>query len=214
MSMLFQCPEPTYIGGIVPTTCPIKWDQIQKLVFGRRDDTRFPNAGAFVSEAHWQSLLNALDDSRLVITPYISGFDIPATEPVTQGGNDNTTINGVREIMGGQFVTVPFMMKNVSAATAEELRRIGSETMIQPGVSNIEAWFLATDNNVIYDETATGDKFRGFKIFNLFVPDIASAGLNTNTTYNVTFDLAFGWSQYWALQQMPFNPRDLENPAS
>lgn len=214
MSMLAQCPEPAYIGGIVPTTCPIKWDQIQKLVLGRSSSTRFPNAGAFVSQAHWQALLDAITDQRLVITPYVSGFDIPATEPVAQGGNDNTTINGVREIMGGQFVTVPFMIKNVSAATADELRKIGSETMIQPGVSNIEAFFLATDNNVIYDARESGDEYRGFKIYNLFVPDIASAGLNTNTTYNITFDMAFGWSQYWALQQLPFNPRELENPAS
>jgi hypothetical protein len=212
--MLFNCPERPYLGGIAPTLCPIKWDQIQKLVFGRKDDDRFPNAGSFLSQAHWQALLNATDDSRLVITPYVSGLDIPATEPVTQGGNDNTTVNGVREIMGGQFVTVPMVLKNVSSQTADELRQIASETMIQPGVSNIQAFFLATDNNVIYDETVNRDKYYGFTIYNLFVPDIASAGLNTNTMYNVSFDLAFGWSQYWALQQLPFNPRELENPAS
>jgi len=212
--MLFKCPPGATLSGIAATDCPIKWDQIQKLAFGRKASTRFPNAGAFLSEAHWTSLLTALTDAKIVMTPYISGLDIPASEAITQGGNDNTTIDGVREMMGGQSIIVPFMLKNVSAATANELRLIAAETMIQPGVSNIQAYFLATDNNVIYDEGVTGNDFNGFTVLNLFVPDIASAGLNTNTMYNCSFELRFGWSQYWALQQLPFNPRDLENPAS
>lgn len=214
MSMLFDCPAGPYIGGIVPTNCPIKWDQTQKLMLGRVDPDRFPNAGAFLSQAHWQALMSAMNDSRLVITPYISGFEIPASEAISAGGNDNTTLNGVRELQGGQMVTVPFMLKNVSAETAEELRRIATETQVMPGVSNIEAYFLQSGTNVIYDKTKTGTGFRGFKIFNLFVPDIANAGLNANTTYNITFDLAFGWSQYWGLQELPFDPKELENPAS
>lgn len=214
MSMLFNCPIPTTISGIAATNCPIKWDQVQKLAFGRKDSTRFGSESDFLFEAYWQGLLSATDDSKIVTTPYIAGFDIPASEPVAQGGNDNTTLNGVREIMGGQFITVPFMLKNVSAQTANELRLLASETMVQPGVSNLQAYFFATNNNVIYDEGASGANFDGFTIYNLFVPDIASAGLNTNTMYNITFDLAFGWSQYWAIQQMAWNPRDLENPAS
>jgi hypothetical protein len=214
MSMLFNCPSPTYLGGIVPTDCPIKWDQTQKLVFGRKDSTRFPNAGAFVSEAHWQSLLNALDDSRLVITPYVSGLTIPATEVLSNGGNDNTTLDGVPEVTGVGFATVTCMLKNVSAETADELRKIGSETMIQPGVSNIEVFFLQTADAVVYNKTSSLDGFRGFEVFNLVVTDIGNEGLNSNTMYNVTFNMKGGWSQFWGYQAMPFNPRDLENPTS
>lgn len=214
MSMLFKCPPGTYLGGIAPTDCPIKWDQTQKLVFGRKSANRFPNAGAFISEANWQTLMSAMDDSRLVITPYLSNLVIPPSEVLSQGGNDNTTIDGVREITGVGFVTVTAQLKNISSETANELRLIGTESMIQPGVSNIIAYFLQTSNAVVWDKTQTLDKYEGFEIFNLVLTDIGNEGLNTNTVYNLSFDMKGGWSQYWGYQVLPFNPRDLENPAS
>jgi hypothetical protein len=212
--MLFKCPPGTYLGGIVPTTCPIKWDQTQKLVFGRKYTNRFANAGAFVSQVTWQNLLNAMDDSRLVITPYVSSLVIPPTTVLTKGGNDNTTIDGVPEVNGVGFATVKFQLKNISAETAQELRLLGTETMIQPGVSNIVAYFLQTSDAVVWDKTATGDKYNGFEIFNLVVTDLGNEGLNTNTMYDVQFDMKGGWSQWWGYQVMPFNPRDLSNPSS
>jgi len=214
MSMLFKCPPGTYLGGIAPTDCPIKWDQTQKLVLGRKSAGRFPNAGAFVSESHWQTLLNALNDSRLVITPYLSNLVIPPSEVLSTGGNDNTTINGVREVTGVGFVTVTAMLKNVSAETANELRLIGTESMIQPGVSNIVGYFLQTSNAVVWNKTESGVAYDGFEIFNLVVTDLGNEGLNSNTNYNVSFDLMGGWSQYWGYQVLPFNPRELENPTS
>lgn len=212
--MLFKCPPGTYLGGIAPTTCPIKWDQTQKIVFGRKSTGRFPNAGAFVSQAHWQALFNAIDDSKLVITPYVSNLVIPATEVLSTGGNDNSTVDGVPEVTGIGFAAVTFTLKNVSAETANELRLIGTETMIQPGVSNIVGYFLQTSDAVVWNKTATGAAYEGFEIFNLVVTDAGNEGLNTNTMYNVSFNMKGGWSQYWGYQVLPFNPRDLSNPSS
>ena len=214
MSLLFKCPPGPYLGGIAPTTCPIKWDQTQKLALGRKSTNRFPNAGAFISQAHWQALLNALTDARLVITPYLSNLVIPASEVLSTGGNDNTTIDGVREITGVGFVTVTAQLKNVSAETANELRLIGSESMLSPGVSNLVGYFLQTDNAVVYDKRATLVAFEGFDIYNFVVTDLGNEGLNANTVVNISFDLKGGWSQYWGYQVLPFNPRDLSNPAS
>lgn len=214
MSFLFKCPPGSYLGGIVPTTCPIKWDQTQKLVFGRKVTNRFANAGAFISQVTWQNLLNATDDTRLVITPYVSSFVIPPSTVLTKGGNDNTTIDGVAEVNGVSFTTVKFQLKNISAETAQELRLLGTETMLQPGVSNIVGYFLQTSDAVVWNKTATGDKYDGFEIFNLVVTDIGNEGLNTNTMYDVQFDMKGGWSQWWGYQVLPFNPRDLSNPSS
>ena len=214
MSFLFNCPVGPYLGAIAPTDCPIKWDQTQKMVFGRKDATRFPNAGSFVSQAHWQSLFNVLSDARLVITPYVSSLVVPATEVLTTGGNDNTTIDGVPEVTGVGFATVSMVLKNISAETANEIRLLGTETMIMPGVTNIEGYFLQTSDAVVYNKTATLAAYRGFDIYNLVITDIGNEGLNSNTMYNLTFNVKGGWSQYWGYQVLPFNPRDLENPAS
>jgi hypothetical protein len=214
MSMLFKCPPGTYLGGIVPTECPIKWDQTQKIAFGRKYANRFSSAGVFNSQVGWQALLDAITDARLVITPYVSNLVIPASEVLSQGGNDNTTIDGVREVTGIGFVTVTAQLKNISAETAEEIRLIGTESMIQPGVSNIVGYFLQTGDAVVWNKTSTGTKYDGFEIFNLTLTDIGNEGLNTNTVYNLSFDMKGGWSQWWGYQVLPFNPRDLENPAS
>ena len=214
MSFLFNCPVGPYLGAIAPTDCPIKWDQTQKMVFGRKDATRFPNAGSFVSQAHWQSLFNVLSDARLVITPYVSSLVVPPTEVLTTGGNDNTTIDGVPEVTGVGFATVSMVLKNISAETANEIRLLGTETMIMPGVTNIEGYFLQTSDAVVYNKTATLAAYRGFDIYNLVITDIGNEGLNSNTMYNLTFNVKGGWSQYWGYQVLPFNPRDLENPAS
>jgi hypothetical protein len=210
--MLFNCPPPANLSAITPTNCPIKFGQIQKLAFGRLNPTepRFDaTTSQITAQAIWTALVAASDDSKLVISPYVSGFSIPPTEPVKQGGNDNTTINGLSELMGGQMVLVPFMLKNVSAETAKTLRAIATETMLQPGETNIGAYFLAEGNNVIYDAGGETDKFLPFPIYNLFIPDVASEGYNTNNTYNCSFEMPFGWSEYFKVVKADFNPRAL-----
>lgn len=210
--MLFQCPPPANLAAIPATACPIKFDQIQKIAFGRKNPTtpRFDATDKLITDqAIWSTLVAATDNTKIVISPYVSSLVIPATEAVKQGGNDNSTLNGVSEVMGGQMGSVTFTLKNVSAKTAEGLRKLASETMLQPGETNIVGYFLATENNIIFDEGAEGDKFDGFEIFNLFIPDVGSEGFNTNNTYNCSFELRFGWSRYWQMVKADFNPREL-----
>lgn len=212
--MLFNCPPPAHLNGIAATTCPQKWGQIQKIAFGRSYEDRFANMGAFIGENIWEALLAVTNDSKLVVSPYFAGMQFPVAAPITQGGNDNTTINGVTDLQGGQMIVVPFVLTNQSSQTMREFRELAAETMIQPGFSNIEAYLFNDNNSVIYDEGASGDLFNGFKIYNLYIPDVASNGLNSNNTYNCQFELPFGWSQYWNMVKQTWNPRDLANAES
>lgn len=209
--MLFNCPAPAALAAIPATTCAVKWDQIQKMALGRKSATaRFDAVTNLITaQATWTALLAEVDDQKIVITPYFSGFSIPSNEVIAQGGNDNTTINGVREVQGLGMVTVSLMFKNISAATAEALRAIGSETMIQPGETNIEAYFFNNHNQIIHDGGADGTGLLGFDIYNLVVPDLGAEGLNTNNSYAVTFDLAPAWSRYFKVVDADFNPRSL-----
>jgi hypothetical protein len=213
--MLFKCPKQATLTEVTPTACPIKFDQIQKLAIGRLiSEARFDSiVGAegkpITDQAIWTALLAATDDTKIVVTPYFSGFSIPATEAIKQGGNDNTTLNGVSEVMGGQMVTVPFVLKNVSSETAKGLRLLATESMLQPGETNIGGYFFATDNNIVFDGGADGTEFLPFEIYNMFVPDVASEGLNTNNTYNCSFEMRFGWSENWKAVKADFNPRSL-----
>lgn len=207
--MLLNCPPPASLVAPVATVCPIKFDQIQKIALGRSFTARFADEADLLLEATWTAAKALTTDEKIVITPFVSGLVFPASEAIKQGGNDNTTLNGVSEVMGGQMITVTFQLKNVSAATAESIRKIGTETMLQPGVSNIEAFFFGTNNSIIYNSDSAGTVVKGFPIYNLVVPDVASEGLNTNNTYNISFEMAFGWSRYWKLAVATWNPRSL-----
>lgn len=212
--MLANCPLPSYIRPIAATSCPQKWGQIQKLAFGRTLEDRFANLAAFISEGSWDNLLAATNDSKLVISPYFAGMQFPGGEAITAGGNDNTTINGVADLQGGQMIRVPFVLTNQSAQTMREIRDLASETMLQPGFSQLGVYLFNDNNEVIYDETSAGTEYNPFTIYNLFVPDVASNGLNSNNTYNCWFEVPFGWSEYWAKVKMTWNPRNLANAAS
>lgn len=214
MTMLANCPLPTHLNGIAATACPQKFGQIQKIAFGRTYADRFASGATFISEGSWDNLIAAINDSKLVISPYLAGLSFPVAAPITQGGNDNTTINGVTDLQGGQMIVVPFVLTNQSAQTMREFRDLAAETMLQPGFSQLEAYLFNDNDEVIYDETSAGTEYNGFRIYNLYIPDVSSNGLNSNNTYNCQFELPFGWSQYWNKQKMTWNPRDLANAAS
>lgn len=213
--MLGSCPLPSYLRPVALTACPQKWGQIQKMAFGRVTDNRFANAGGFISQAVWQALLLVTTDAKIVTSPFFAGMQFPEGQAVENGGNDNTTINGVGDLQGGQMIKVPFVLTNQSAQTMRELRDLAAESMIQPGFSQIGVYLFNNNREVIYDQSISVAAFNVFKIYNLFIPDVSSLGLNTNNTYNCYFEVPFGWSEFWAKQQMPdWNPLDLVNAAS
>ncbi|WP_293916553.1 MULTISPECIES: hypothetical protein [unclassified Sphingobacterium] len=206
--MLFKCPLPAALTAIPATNCPVKFDQIQKIAFGRKTSVeRFADDAAIALQASWTALLTATDEKKIVVSPFFTGFTIPVGEPIKTGGNDNTTLNGVAELQGGSSVVVPFIIKNVSAETAKGLRALCAETQVQPGETNLEGYFFATNDNIIYD--GRDGNVQGFEIFNLFVPDVATEGFNANNTYNCSFELRFGWSEYFKMVKASFNPRTL-----
>ncbi|HMR20074.1 MAG TPA: hypothetical protein PKA53_12305 [Sphingobacterium sp.] len=211
--MLFDCPPPTSLANIPATDCPVKWDQIQKIAFGRKVDTpRFNStvgegAKPITEQATWTPLLAAEDSTKIVISPFFSSFAIPNGEPVKTGGNDNTTLNGIAELQGGSSVVVPFTIKNASAATMRALRALCAETQIQPGETNLEGYFFNINNSIIYDER--DEKIQGFEIYNLFVPDVMTDGYNANNQYQCSFELRFGWSEYHKMVKANFDPRKL-----
>jgi hypothetical protein len=114
--MLLQCPTPATLAAIPAMNCPIKFDQIQRIAFGRKTtDARFDTEAEMITQAARTSLLAASDATKIVISLYFTDLTISVGEPIKTGGNDNTTINGISELQGGPSLVVPFICKNISA---------------------------------------------------------------------------------------------------
>lgn len=190
---LFDCPLPSAITSIPTYNCPIIWGQIQKLAFRRIKSAAALTTTSAGVKATFTPLLTATDDTKVIVTPYLLNLVIPNTEALTEGGNDNTTINGVSKLKGLGATKVTAELHNAPSDVAKALKGLTAESSVQPGVSNLEV-ILLTETNVIGKKVGASG-FTGFKLFNFVITDVGSEGYGKDNVYKVQFELAGGWSE-------------------
>lgn len=195
---LFACPAPTALANIPATTCPVRWDQVQKLFIRRIGSAAALTTSSILLSATITPLLSAADSTKLLITPYIGNLVFPPSEILAEGGNDNTTLNGIRQFRGLGFVTVTGLIRNISAAAAAKIRALTPESALQPGETNLEFFGVNKDGKVIGQNPAS-TTVKGFPLYNLALSDVSSEGFAKDNVYNLSFDLAPGWSEYHAM---------------
>lgn len=204
---LFNCPPPAELPDIPDFTCPEAWDQIQKFAFQRIQATPSFTATTIKAAATWTPLLAASDDTKIVITPYIPGVVIPPGEILKEGGNDNTTLNGIPRINGLGFVAVTSQTQNIPAAIRTALQSFVSESAIQPGFTNIWMYMFNRFGQIIANADGSG-----IPVYNILGGDVGTEGFNRPNMMNFGFDLAPGWSKTATLftPTVPFNPLNLK----
>jgi hypothetical protein len=194
MSDLFTCPAPTALASIPATTCPVKFDQIQKLALRRITSRYALTPTNILLSATITPLLTAVDNTKLLITPFLTNVVIPPSEPIKSGGNDNTTLNGIPALTGLSFVGCSAEVHNLSSAAMAAFRALASESALQPGFTDLEGMLINKDGKVITDK-ASGASVYGFKIYNLCVSDVGSEGFAKNNIAKITWDMEGKWSE-------------------
>ncbi len=212
MNDLFTCPQPTALAAAPNPSCPVRFDQIQKMGIRRIGGRATLTTATVLLAATITPLLSAADDTKLLITPWLSDFKIPPSEALKEGGNDNTTINGIPKLNGLGFVNVPFMLKNVEASTAQALRALASESANSvAGTTNIEGIFFLKDGRIVLDNPSSTVAI-GFKLYNFVVSDASTEGLNKDNVFNCSFDLEPMWSKtFKVLTPTDWNPLTVAN---
>jgi hypothetical protein len=190
---LFLCPPPTAIANIPTFTCPIRWDQIQKMLFRRITGRAALTTSTALLSATITPLLTAVDATKLIVSPYLANVVIPPNEILKEGGNDNTTINGIPQFRGLGAVGGTALLRNAPATVAAAIGAITPETSVQPGQTNIEAIFVQKDGKII-GANPSSTVFVGFPLYNLVITDVSTEGFGKDNVYNISFDLAPGWS--------------------
>lgn len=205
---LFQCPLPDALVDIPPVDCPIKFDQLQKFAFQRLQTTPSFTPESILLKATWDALIAASDDTKVVVTPYLNSVLLPAGEILTEGGNDNTTLNGIPTLRGLGFVNVTAQLRNVKSEVAEALRALTPESS-QNGSTNVWVYFFNRFRKIFGSEETVESVLyvKGFPIYNFYVSDVSSEGFGKDNIYNVQFAMEGGWSEFWQ-QYSPtdFNP--------
>lgn len=199
---LFSCPPQSALPAIPTFSCPTKFGQIQKIAFQRVQTSASFSASSILLAASWTARTAANDDTKIVVSPFLLNVIVPQTEALYEGGNDNTTLNGVRRFRGLGSAAVTAELHGAPSSVFRALSTLTSESAIQPGQTNLWAYFFSGDTNKIIGD-ANG---AGIRIYNFSITDVGSAGFGADNIYNITFDLAPGWSENNTVYTAGFNP--------
>jgi hypothetical protein len=202
------CPLPDEVTTILRVTCKENLGQVQRIGLQRAgfsfDANAAPTPNPITALASWEPLIIANDDTKLVITPYLENFVIPQPEALTRGGNDNTTINGVEEVMGYGGITVTANLSGVPTTILYQMVDLMCEPALVVYLFTQFGKIAALELDPV---TNPGDEFTGLTIeANTFgVPDPGNNGFATFDEATMRFAFASGWSKFRKIITPAFN---------
>lgn len=211
-----SCPNTGILEEVISSDCPFDLKQIQRLAFATRGKVIWDSAigdgignGVPVTAidaqvdtlADWQARRTALDDTKIIITPFIGGD--PIIEPgdaITEGGGDNSTLNGVEEVAGTNPSKFSASFKSLLPEQEKGLKKISCITT--------EVYFFNQDGKIICEKIDDGGvNHRGFKMQSYFFSDRGNQGFGTKDINTMSFSLAPGWSENLVMvDPIDFNP--------
>ena len=195
------CPLPNAIGDITKQDCPENFGQIQKIIFQRAGFIFDGTAGKDITLlADWQALKVAADDTKAAITPFVYSPTITAGDSITNGGGDNSTLNGVSELVGVNASNFAGIFKGLNSTSISELVAYACE-------NNLVAYFCNKNQDIICAETVLGSgEYTGIDIQELFIGDKTNNGLATKDENAIAFAIPDGWSKTVKVVKPAFNP--------
>lgn len=206
MSLDCTCPFPAALADITATTCPLDLGQIRKIIFRRLSATTPFTPASIVTILAWNTAMAAVDDDHVVVSPLLANPIIPASEAITNGGNDNTTIGGYTEINGSTNPQFTGQFLSQDPQTIADLQAIACETLVG---TNIGVQFILGQNS----PGQIGGKYDGttnvlfFPIHSMFVSSLDNQGFATRDRYNIQFEFEGNtWQEGLAL----YTPSDFD----
>lgn len=200
MSLFDNCPLTTPLATLTKQVCGQNYNQVQKIAIWQKGSTPFTTTTILTSTG-WSTATAATDATKVIVTNYLSNFNIPNSTAVEV--TSDTNINAIPELQRGSIVKGTFNSKSLSAAQIAQLQALTPYTQIQPGVSQLVFAMINNANQVIYNANS-GDL--GFPIFNLFTSDNdMQAQLGALNMTASEFYLLYGWSKLQAIGQAAFD---------
>lgn len=201
---LCNCPAPTALTTVPSANCPFDLGQIQKIGFQRSGFTF--DSGAVIPtspsvEADWNVLKTATDSTKVVFTPLIGGDPvIVAGEPISEGGGDNSTLNGVEIITGVNPAKFTAMFRSMTPEQEKAMKNL----MCEP---SLVMYLVTGDQKIIVKKLTTAQK-QGLGIQAFFLGDRTNDGFGKKDSHKIQFSLPAGWSEDIEIitPEVGFNP--------
>lgn len=216
MSLLCSCPNPVELTSPIDFECAINFDQIQKIFLFRKSAISglnwFADQAGLLVEANWDTLLAESGDDKMIVTPFLNNIIVPQSEEQTEGGNDNTTINGIETSLGEGFSKVTGELRGAPSDVSRALQLVGCETNSDIGETNIQAIMVSRGNQIIFNLPEGSSVPEGFPLYNFRVGDVGSEGFAQKNKHPLSWSFAPGWSDRFQVSKAAFNLLGKVNP--
>ena len=187
MSLNCLCPLPAALSDIPTDDCPTNFGQIQKIAIQRKGLGFDGLAGNdILLLADWQTRTAAIDDTKIIVSPFVYEATITAGEAITNGGGDNSTLNGETELVGVNVSTFEGMFKESSAEVIAALQALRCERNL--------VVYLFTEFKKIIALEITDPAYQGIGATSFFVGDKSNTGFASKDSAAVTFNIPCNWS--------------------
>lgn len=201
--MACNCPISTTLTIIPNTTCPEELGQFQRFILARQGFIRFDTvdptsakqipasiqgAGNLPSVlAPWTILLAEPASDRAIVTPLIGGDPvINPGDQITQGGGDNSTLNGEVYHVAYNPADASFRFDSLTAAQTKAIKKLICE--------KLEIFMVNADGDIIGErDQVDTDLFHGFKATNVSLGGRSVQGFGTRDSNVFSFQLDDDW---------------------
>lgn len=200
---LSLCPPPAALTTIPNQTCPENIGQIQKFIFQRAGwtfDSEADPTTDFKLLASWTPLLTAVADTKVVVTPYLENVVIPPPEAITEGGGDNSTLNGREIVVGSTNPVVTGNYRMIQNAVIQAMKALGCEDLVFYAINEFD--------QLIGRSSDDGETVTGIPIHALFISDLGNEGKNTQDKGNFRFGVDYGWRDDLYIVKPAFSPKN------
>jgi hypothetical protein len=178
-----QCPVSTCLTSIITSVnaCKVEPGQIQKLIFWRHGQYLTAAASA-ISSAVWTIKLAATNDTKAVVSPFVS-LVIPPSE-IREVGSGNEVKDGIPIQIGTLPVKCEGHIWQSDQTTISNLKKLSCE--------DLDVLFINESNQLVYN--ANNSRVEGFPITSFFVSDLSTGSFTDGSKNMFSFYLAGGWS--------------------
>ncbi len=209
--LLDCCPLDPSLTDIPASACPENIGQVQRYWFVRKGQviwdivTPANNVPATITgqapedAAGWNILFAAADDTKVVKSPLIGGDStLTAGTTITQGGGDNSTLNGETLVNGINPTDGSARFDSLTGAQIAAFRTLACEG------NGLEVYLVSQEGKIWGSKV--GDLVTGFDCTNVVLGSMSNAGFGTRDSNVLTFQLAFDWDETkYAITPADFN---------
>lgn len=158
--------------------------------------------------ATWTPRLAAMDNTKIVLTPYIDNFKNEPGKAITEGGYDASTYNGVPRLRSIGYSTISGKLSGVSSALIANLRKLASKAGNFQHGTRLGVYFFHEGKGI--SANAAGQPV---PVYNVFFGDPMLVGLGASDDYEFEAHLEGGWSNARTIYETTdFTPSALVNP--